>query len=538
MAKFREEFQHSVSPAGETHRSEGTTISLWQHTSELENAKAGQVINYPPLQDEFSTDVVIVGGGITGLTTAYLLQTTGYNVALVDTHSVGYGVSGFNSGHLTSMLLDMKYSKIISAFGEENTRTIGSAIQKSIDMIERIVLDNHIDCRFRRIPGYLYAEYETQRQALYREHEAASKAGLQLNRVYRVPLPFTTDEGSMVGNQARFHPLKYVQGLARLFTNAGGRIFENSQVQSVQSGSRKTLHAIETAQGRIHAEEIVLATHTPIGLRPALQSRLTPLRSYIIGIRADNGLEDALFWDMDEPYHYIRLAKDEHGVILIIGGEDHKTGEHRDTDVCFQNLEHYARDRFRVRSVDYHWSAQLYDPADGLPYIGKISGVYVATGFSGEGLTFGTLAGKMISDQIRGIRNPCDEILDPNRTDIAASAEGFISENVGTISHLVKDRLQKAAPCTPEEIPIGEGRICSINGDKTAVYHADDDVFHLFSPVCTHMKCIVAWNESEKSWDCPCHGGRFDANGNVLNGPPVEPLRLIKTEQAQPESDS
>jgi Rieske Fe-S protein len=276
--------------------------------------------------------------------------------------------------------------------------------------------------------------------------------------------------------------------------------------------------------GELHARDVILATHTPIGLRPAIQTRLEPLRSYIIGIRTNDPVGDALFWDMDAPYHYIRLAEDERGPLLIVGGEDHKTGEKRDTQRCLDNLEIYARERFNVKSVDYHWSAQLYDPADGLPYIGKLSGVYIATGYSGEGLAFGTLAAQMLTEQIAGLHNDCTDILSPGRTKPLASAAGFLSENIGTVAHFVKDRFKKADAKTIGEVPEGEGRICDVEGEICAVYHSADGVYHTLSPVCPHLACLVEWNNSEKSWDCPCHGSRFSATGEVLNGPAVDDL--------------
>lgn len=509
---------------------ESSTVSLWKHTVEQPQRLA---THYPPLQETSVADVAIVGAGITGLTTGLLLQQAGYSVTIIDAHPIGYGVTGFNSGHLTSMLLDADFRRVVANFGEDATRTVTNSLQNTIYFIEQIVQDNLIDCDFKRISGYLYAEKAEQIKDLREIEDAVNRIGLRVNQISRAPLPFFTEMAIQVADQGRFHPLKYVQGLAVAFIEKGGSIYENSRVLDVKSGGTQAPFSVDTEAGQVLADEVVIATHTPIGFRPAIQSRMEAIRSYIIGIRARNAVEDALFWDMDHPYHYIREASDERGRLLIIGGEDHRTGEKRETEECFHRLEEYARAHFEVESVDYRWSAQFYDPVDGLPYIGKLAGTYIATGYSGEGLTFGTLAAQIISDQIQGKENLCGEILSPMRTKPIASAGGFISENVNTIAHFVKDRFNKAEvvmrpeTLSAENIPPGEGRICDVEGKKVAVYHSPEGILHFLSPVCTHMKCLVGWNAAEKSWDCPCHGGRFDATGKVLNGPPVTDLESL-----------
>lgn len=531
MAEFAGDFGARETSMFFGNPAESSTVSLWMQTAERGESRS----EFPSLIDDIEADVAIVGAGITGMTLAILLQQAGFDVAVIDAHPVGYGVSGFNSGHLTTMLLDMEYKSIIAHFGEEATRKIAVALEGTLDLVERNSADFRIDCNFQRIPGYLYVEHaedDQQKQELKEEFESAAKAGLTVQRTHRVPLPFSTAEGILVANQARFHPLKYVQGLARAFVANGGRIYENSRVEDVQHPSDKESgFEVKTGGGVIRCDEVVLATHTPIGFRPAIQTRLEVFRSYVIGVRTEDPVEDALYWDMEDPYHYIRLGWDEQGPLLVIGGEDHKTGEKRETAECFRRLEDYAHEHFIVSSVDYHWSAQLYNPADGLPYIGKLSDVYIATGYSGEGLTFGTLAAQVIADLIQGRQNDCADILTPTRAKPIASAGGFISENLGTLAHFVGDRLRKGNKTDPNEVPVGEGRICDMGGKQAAVYHSDEGVLHVMSPVCTHMGCIVNWNEVEKSWDCPCHGGRFDATGHVLNGPPTRDLDPLEFEE-------
>jgi glycine/D-amino acid oxidase-like deaminating enzyme/nitrite reductase/ring-hydroxylating ferredoxin subunit len=526
--------EHPAESASEN-PAESTTISVWKRTAACSKVDRLYLTDFPPLSDTVETDIAIVGAGITGVTTGLLLQQAGYDVVIVDAHPVGYGVSGFNSGHLTSLMLDSKLRQIIADFGEEATRAVTQGICDAINLVERLVQDFRIECDFQRVPGYLFAEQSSQLHALREEYEAATRAGLPVNRTFNVPLPFNVEEAIMVPEQARFHPLKYVQALALAFHKNGGRVFENSRVSQLVPPANGQDFQVMTQGGQVIAKDVVLATHTPIGVRPLTQARLEPMRSYIIGVRSSDPLGDALYWDMEEPYHYLRLTHDDAGPLILIGGEDHKPGDRKDPAQCFLRLENYAVERFTVKSVDYRWSAQFYDPADGLPYIGKFSGVYIATGYSGEGLTFGTLAARLITDQICGIHHPCTEILQPGRAKPLASVGGILSENIHSVAHFVKDRLRKPDIDSPAHVPLGEGAICRYNNKKVAVYHSPEGALHILSPVCTHMNCIVGWNSVEKSWDCPCHGGRFDAIGRVLNGPPVHDLEPLESQASAPE---
>jgi glycine/D-amino acid oxidase-like deaminating enzyme/nitrite reductase/ring-hydroxylating ferredoxin subunit len=524
------ESQDSIFPQHELQQ-ERATESVWRHTTGLNPQGDDHAPWFEVLNKHTSAEVAIVGAGITGMTLAILLQRSGMDVAVLDAHAVGYGVSGLNSGHLTTMLLDMKYKDIIGAFGEEATRAVALNLSNAIDLIEQLVVDYRIDCDFRRLPGYLYTEKPSELRTLQEEFDSAAQAGLAVNRTFNVPLPFPVEEAVQVPDQAVFHPLKYVQGLARVFHRNGGRIYEQSRVLSIGNEGNDGAIPVKTQNGRVLARDVVLATHTPIGFRPGIQTRLEAYRSYIIGFRTEDPVGDALFWDTEDPYHYIRAVEDEKGSLLILGGADHRTGEKRDTERCFQELENYARAHFKVKSIDYRWSAQLFNPADGLPYIGKFHDLYIATGYSGEGLSFGTLAAQLIHDEIMGRHNNCADILTPGRTKPLASVGGFIAENVGTVAHFVADRLRKPEVKEPDQIPVGEGAICNMHGNKVAVYHGEEGVYHYLSPVCTHMACIVGWNSAEKSWDCPCHGARYSALGQVINGPAVKDLEPVQPEE-------
>jgi glycine/D-amino acid oxidase-like deaminating enzyme/Rieske Fe-S protein len=519
---FKPDYAHFENPA------ESATVSLWKHNAQTRPLNTAWPNQFPPLIGSLETEVAIIGAGITGLSTALLLSQAGYEVAEIDAHPVGYGVTGFNSGHLTSVLLDTRFHELNPAFGEDNIRTLVRAINEAMQFIERQVTDYRIDCGFRWLPSYLYAETKDQQKELHQEFNAMAKAGIVANRTFNVPLPFSVEEGLQVSRQAAIDPLRYAKGLAMQLDQKGVRLFENSRVLEIENHGQDAGHTLKSEGGSIQAKHVVIATHTPIGFRPLSQTRLEPWRSYVIGIRTNSAIADALYWDMADPYHYLRLAEDERGPLLIIGGADHKTGESINTEHRFGQLEAYAAQRFSVNAVDYRWSAQFYAPADGLPYIGKSADVFIATGFSGEGLTYGTLAAQLIHDQIQGIPNPCSPILSPSRTKPIASAGGFLSENLSAVSHFVGDRLKKTAIENPADIPPGEGAICLLDGKKVAFYRSREGILSALSPVCTHARCLVHWNNTENSWDCPCHGGRFDALGHVLNGPPVEHLKPVE----------
>jgi Rieske Fe-S protein len=291
-----------------------------------------------------------------------------------------------------------------------------------------------------------------------------------------------------------------------------------------------------TGQGHVIARDVIVATHAPFK-NVLLQTKIAAYRSYVLALRLKDGVEppDGLFWDTADPYHYIRGQATDAGNLLIVGGEDHKTGQEDDTLARFEALLAFTAERFKVASVQYRWSSQVIEPVDGLPSIGRDPGsnhVYVATGYSGTGMTFGTLAGMIHSDLILGRANPYQDLYDPKRLMATASIIELVKENVDYPVHLVKDRLKATASASSSlaELRKGEGRILELAGEKTAVYRDDQGLLHAVSPVCTHLGCLVGFNKAEKTWDCPCHGSRFDKDGKVLDGPALKPLESRKSE--------
>ncbi len=473
--------------------------SVWQN--------AESIASFPQLQGVIEADVAIIGAGITGITTAILLQEAGLKVAVIESMQIGSGTSGFNSGHLTTVLLDMKYSTILKNFGKDKAKLAAQSQIEALATIKTLIKKFNIDCDFKTIPGILYATKEEQLSSLMEEFNAMQELNIDCSLIDKVPLPFKTLQGISCPNQARFHPLKYILSLAQQVGSKKDSIFENSHVISMEM---KDICVVKTKEGEVRAKSVVMATYTPA--------------------RTENPIEDCLFWDLDDPYHYTRVFEDQKGQLLIIGGEDHKTGLEKHPLDSYKNLESYARDHYNISSIDYQWSAQLYDPADGLPYIGKIpfrKNIYIAAGYSGEGLTGGTCAAKIISDQILERENSFAKLYNPRRIKPLASIKNFLSTTSTTLIGLILDRF-KGSKDLFNEINKGEGKLVKHKGKQIAAYKDDKGEIHLISPVCTHLGCIVGWNEEAKSWDCPCHGGRYDSYGKVLNGPPTRGLQQIQ----------
>ncbi|MEW6498913.1 MAG: FAD-binding oxidoreductase, partial [Cyanobacteriota bacterium] len=390
------------------------STSLWQTTTPK--------TSFLQLASDITVDVAVVGGGITGFTAALLLKQAGLSVAVIEALAIGGGVTGHTTAHIAEVP-DIGYQSLISNFGQEGALLAAQSRRAAIEQIARFVQEEEIVCSFQRLPGYLYTESSEDVSYLEGEAIAASQLGIPASLTKDVPLPFPIKEGILFPNQAQFNSLEYLQGLAKAFSTSGGHIFEQTRVLNISGDSPYQLH---TQRGSVTARQVILATHTPIHDITSLQdlyllsTKIAPYRSYVLGVRLRSSPPPVgLFWDTQEPYHYTRTYVDPSaGEFLIVGGADHKTGEKVDTQMSFQKLEVYVRSRFPVESIPYHWSAQWYEPVDGLPFIGKSFAhdqIYVATGYSGNGISFGTVSGMLIADQILGRPNAWSELYDPNR---------------------------------------------------------------------------------------------------------------------------
>lgn len=495
-----------------------THSSLWHHTNG--NAHRSTETALPA-----EADVVVIGAGITGLTSAALLARAGKRVVVVEMgDSIGAGDTGQTTAHITQ-LFDSGFAEIASNFGEDGARRVAEGLGAAIDAIERLVVDCNIACDFERLPAYLYAPDEKGNKDVDDELSAMQKAGLAAEACAKLPLPYPTGKGLVLPKQAQFDPVAYLAGLAREIKGKGGVVCTGLRYKGVQEDKEHV--TVQTEKGEIKAEHVILATHTPPN-KFTLQLKLTPQRTYAIAVRCDKAFPKGLFYDTNEPYHYLRPHPYKGGEVVIVGGKDHRAGEFEDTDERYQALEAYARERLGVQEVVARWSGIVYEPIDGLPFIGTNPGqsrTWVITGLSGDGMTAGTLGAMICSELVQGKRSPWAELFTPSRIKPVAQAAAFAQHNVDVSRHLVADRVR--AWLNNTELKKGEGAVMRQEGHVAAAYN-DGKKVHLLSPVCPHAGCYVKFNGAEKTWDCPCHGSRFAATGKLLSGPAVSDLSPIE----------
>jgi glycine/D-amino acid oxidase-like deaminating enzyme/nitrite reductase/ring-hydroxylating ferredoxin subunit len=506
----------------------GNTVSFWMDTTKMPTFAA--------LEEDLSCDVCIVGAGIVGLTTAYHLVRRGVDVVVLDDGPVCGGETSRTTAHLTCVL-DDRFQWLEHVHGKKAVRASTASHMAAINRIEAIVREENIACDFERVPGYLMLGKSDAPDFLDRELEAAKRAGLSdARRLARVP-DLEWDSGPCLEFplQAQFHPLKYLAGVTRAIVREKGRIFTDTHVESVEGRPRRP--QVKTREKKVvTASAVVVATNSPISDYVVTHVKMAPYRTYVVGARIPkDSVPASLVWDTDDPYMYVRTTPvDDASDLLIVGGEDHKTGQRDDAPDRFRRLEEWTRRRYSmVQSVDYRWSGQIMEPADGFAMIGRnpdgAENIYLATADSGQGMTHGTIAGILLADLAQGKENPWAEIYDPNRKAIGALKE-IVRENLNVA-------VQYGDWITPgessfEDIPAGEGRIVRMGTHKVAAYRDEKGLLHLRDATCTHLKCIVDWNTAEKSWDCPCHGSRFDAEGRVLNGPALANLAPVAAEIA------
>jgi glycine/D-amino acid oxidase-like deaminating enzyme/nitrite reductase/ring-hydroxylating ferredoxin subunit len=495
---------------------EGRTVSFWQDS--VENEVGGADV--PPSD----ADVCVVGAGIAGLTTAYLLAQAGKKVVVFDDGPVAGGETSRTTAHLTWALDDRAY-RVEEWHGEKNARIALESHAAAINQIERIVEEQSIDCDFARVDGYL-VDAESSEDDLEKELVALHRLGFtSVNWEGEVPDLKASGRALRFPNQGQFHILKYLRGVASAIEKLGGRISSQTRVTEWTGGDRPVVE-LSTAQ-RVKARSLVLATNYP------LQSKLFPVlsayRTYVIALQIPKGsFARKLIWDTADPYHYIRTQEQDDHDILIVGGEDHRTGQANDGLVRFERLLSWSRKHFALEldePVD-RWSGQVLETPDGLGLIGRFSddepNVYMITGDSGMGMTHCTLGAMLVSDMIRGESNPWSEVYDPTRKSTFPLSETVPEIIDSTLPYA--DWLKGSEVSSVDEIPRGEGAIIRDGISKIAVYRDDDGVLYKRSAVCKHLGCIVRFNKLEKTWDCPCHGSRYDIDGHVVNGPANTPL--------------
>jgi glycine/D-amino acid oxidase-like deaminating enzyme/nitrite reductase/ring-hydroxylating ferredoxin subunit len=510
----------------------GRDVSFWIHS------EPGRV--YDSLKQNRSTNIAIVGAGIAGITTAYMLAKAGKKVAVFEDGFVGSGETGRTTAHLVNAL-DDRYYDLEKFFGTEKAKLAAESHTVAVNTIETIVTEEQIDCDFERVDGYLFLHPTDELESLESDLKASHEAGLTgIKLVDRIPIDsFDSGPALHYPNQAQFHPMKYLNALAEKIIELGGEIFTSTHVDAIDKDG------ITTSSGfRVSADHIVVTTNTPINNRVVIHTKQAPYRTYVIALRIAKGsLPHLLIWDTGEqnvkpyPYHYVRLQNfDQKNDLLIVGGEDHKTGQANDQDNRFKNLKNWTREKFpEAKEILYRWSGQIMEPVDSLAFIGRNpldeKNIYICTGDSGNGMTHGTIAGILISDLIGGKENPWEKVYDPSRITLQTAGD-FLEENLN-VAKQYGDWLKQGDIERVEQLGTGAGAVLKEGAKPLAVYRNESGALFVHSAVCPHLKCIVHWNGEEHTFDCPCHGSRFTGEGKVINGPANSDLEPVGDEELE-----
>lgn len=497
-----------------THESSGESETSWHKPAALVS---------DPLPAR--ADVVVIGAGIAGLSTAYHLLLGGKSVVVLDKGHLSGGETARTTAHLASAV-DERFYVLERMHGQDGARLVRESHAAAIDSIEGIAQREGIACEFSRVDGWLFAADRKRADELEREFAAATRAGCVVARGASAPLPFETGACLRFSNQAQLEPMKYLEGLARAVRARGGVLCFDRHVRQVEEGKGCAVH-LQTGAS-IHAEAVVVATNTPINDVFAMHTKQASYRSYVVAVEIERGsIAPGLFWDTEDPYHYLRLQGDD---LLIVGGEDHKSGQSAQPEESWERLERWTRERFPgAGPVRQRWSGHIQEPADGIAFIGRNPGssrVFIVTGDSGNGMTHGALAGILLTDLICGRENAWSKLYDPSRKVSSLHAlRDFLKENVNVALHY-GDWLRPQTP-SDEAVAPGTGAVIRRGVRPVAVFVDEQGVRHECSAICPHLGAIVAWNRAERSWDCPCHGSRFSPHGEVLTGPATRALAPV-----------
>lgn len=489
---------------------------------------------FPALAQDIDVDVLVVGAGLTGITTAYLLLQEGVRVALIDREKVASGDTARTTSHLT-YVTDARLHHLASKFGADAARKFWEAGALAIDTIESIVEETGNDVEFVRVPGYLHTRIgqEPSRkeiEALRKDAELAQSFGFDATFVESTL--YGGVPGVRFAQQAKFHPRRYLKGLLAEIQRRGGMVFENTALQSVEDGDPLI---VQTNGRKIRCKYLVIATHNPLmGKRGALtaslfQTKLALYTSYVLGARLPPGaIPEGLYWDTHDPYEYLRIEERDDHLYAIFGGEDVKTGQERNTEEVFDKLTRRLHELLPQATIDRRWLGQVVETDDGMPFIGENEQrEFIATGFCGNGFTLGTLSALMARDRYLGRGNPWLSLLAVNRSPFHAGSWRYVQENVDYPYYFVRDRLRRAEAGSVDQVGRSEGKIVSYQGKKAAAFRDEAGQLTLLAPQCTHLKCLVKWNSADRTWDCPCHGSRFQPTGEVLSGPAEQPLQRL-----------
>lgn len=496
------------------------TDSLWN--------KYSLMTDFPTLSSDIQVDVAIVGAGITGLTCAQLLSSQGLSVALLEAGKVGESNTGHSTGNIYSAYGEL-LNNIEPKFGIKATEQILQSRREAMDFIAQNIDELNIDCDFQRVPWMYFSMKEDMNTHIAKARLHANKLNVQFDEADFSGTPFNALDGIKISDQAQMNPLRYAQGMALAISCQDCLIFEKTRVTKIEDHRHHSV--VHTPQGKVSATYVIHATHTPKGLM-SYHTTLGPYREYGLACKVrELKLQPGIYFGYIEGNEVtsFRTYEREGDEYIILVGKPHKVGQ-GDSEGHMRDLEKIARSYFDVKEIAFRWGGQNYKPADEVPYIGrkmKGTNTFIATGFSTHGLTYGTVAGKIISDLITNQSNEFADVYDPGRFTPVKAAPKFIKENVNVFFQYLKD-YTKENPKLFADVSAGEGKVIEHDGEKLAVHRDNENKLQVCSAICTHLGCVVHWNNAESSWDCPCHGSRFDLQGEVLEGPALSPLKQIE----------
>ena len=482
---------------------------------------------YPPLKEDISVDVAIIGGGITGITTALLLKDKGLKVAIVEANRIAHGTTGHTTAKITSQH-GLIYKKMISKFGEEKAKQYAEANEYAIHFIADLVKKRSIDCDFCTRPAYVYTQSEDYINEIEKEVEAVARLGIKVSFKESIELPFDIKGAIKFENQAQFHPLKYILSIAKDIPGEGSHIFEETKAINIEEGENCTV--ITSNGSKVTASKVIIASHFPfydaLGMYFA---RMYIEKSYVLGVRIKEKFPEGMFITAEDPGRSLRSQKYEDGEIVLVGGDNHRTGSEKFTNIHYEKLGEFAKQFFNLESILYRWSTQDCTTVDGVPYVGyltsKTDNILVATGFNKWGMTNSAAAAKILTDLITKGDCPWAEVYNPSRFNIIASGAKLASVNLKVAETFIGGKI---TPATSDlDIKNGEAKVTNIDGEKVGVYRDEQGQLHIVDITCTHLGCELVWNEAEKTWDCPCHGSRFTYDGDNVEGPAFIPLKHL-----------
>lgn len=485
--------------------------------------------NFPKLQEDLKTDILVVGGGITGITTAYLLQKEGFRVVIIDANRIAAGTTGHTTAKITSQH-DLKYAKLIKQIGSEGAYLYGQANENAKALIEKIISENDIQCDFSKQPSYVYTQDEKYLQKIEDEVNAAKSLELPATYKSSIPLPIQIEGAICFENQAQFHPRKYLLALAEIFVNNGGLIYENTTAIDIHETENCTISIKDGL--KITSDKVIVTTQYPFYDGWGLYAvRMYGERSYIVAAKSQIRFPEGMYISYEKPTRSLRYQPIENGEqLILIGGEHHKTGQDTNENENYKKLIEFADSTFSATDIPYRWSAQDYTAMDHIPLIGHITSskrnIFVATGFSKWGITSSTLAANLIKDIITTNKNECEYIFSPSRFTPISSAKDFVEQNLNVVENLIEGKTKNLP--TEFSLELGEGKPVEVDGKKAGAYRDTDGNTFIVDTTCTHLGCEVRWNSAERTWDCPCHASRFDYKGNVIEGPAQKPLKRLK----------